>query len=113
MLAAGRTALRGLPRSRSAALALFALRVLAVALFELTEARWLFFAVGPNVFENFYLFVAGMLAINAAYRITSRVHLAAIIVFVGAPKVLQEYVMHYREAQTHDFVTEKIFRLPW
>ncbi|MEX0783116.1 MAG: hypothetical protein WD557_10730 [Dehalococcoidia bacterium] len=99
--------------ARVAALVLFGLRVFAVLLFELTEARWLFFAVGPNIFENFYLFVAGMLTINAAYRIPSKGHLAAIIVFVGAPKVLQEYAMHYREAQTHDFVTEKIFRLPW
>jgi hypothetical protein len=103
----------GDPLARLTALILFGLRVLAVGLFELTEARWLFFAVGPNIFENFYLFVAGMLAINATYRIPSRVDLAAIIVFVGAPKVLQEYVMHYREAQTHNFVTEKIFRFPW
>ena len=99
--------------ARVTAVVLFGLRLLAVGLFELTEARWLFFAVGPNIFENFYLFVAGMLTINAAYRIPSALHLAAIVAFVGAPKVLQEYVMHYREAQTHDFVTEKLFRLPW
>jgi hypothetical protein len=94
--------------ARVTALLLFALRLLAVGLFELTNERWLFFAVGPNVFENFYLFVAGMLTIDAGYRIRSAGQLAAILLFVGAPKVFQEYVMHYREASTWHFVKENI-----
>ena len=94
--------------ARATALSLFGLRLLAVALFELTNERWLFFAVGPNVFENFYLFIAGMLTIDAAYRIRSPGQLAAILVFVGAPKVFQEYVMHYREASTWNFVKENV-----
>ncbi|MGH2609971.1 MAG: hypothetical protein ACRDHF_12905 [Tepidiformaceae bacterium] len=96
--------------ARVTALVLFGLRLVAVILFEITDERWLFFAVGPNVFENFFLFVAGMLTIDRHWRIPSGAHLAAIVVFVGAPKVLQEYVMHYREAQTWDFVRENILR---
>jgi hypothetical protein len=96
------------PWARITALVLFGLRLLAVGLFELTNERWLFFAVGPNVFENFYLFVAGMLTIDAAYRIRSAPQLVAILLFVGLPKVFQEYVMHYREAATWHFVKENI-----
>jgi hypothetical protein len=51
-----------------------------------------------------------MLTIDARWRIPSPLHLAGIVAFVGAPKILQEYVMHYREAQTWEFVKEDIFR---
>lgn len=94
--------------ARTTALVLFALRLLAVVLFEVTDQRWLFFAIGPNVFENFYLFIAGMLTIDRTYRIGSAGQLIAILLFVGVPKVLQEYVMHYREAATWHFVKENI-----
>jgi hypothetical protein len=93
--------------ARNTALVLFGLRLLAVVVFEVTETRSLFL-IGPNIFENFFLFVAGMLTIDARWRIPSLLHLAGIVVFVGAPKVLQEYVMHYREAQTWDFVRDNI-----
>ena len=68
------------------ALVFFALRLVAVGLFEITNDRWLFFVVGPNIFENFYLFIAGMLTIDAAYRIRSMPHLVAIVLFVGVPR---------------------------
>jgi hypothetical protein len=93
--------------ARVTALVLFGLRLLAVALFEITDERWLFF-IGPNIFENFFLFIAGMLVLDPAFRVRSRVMLAAIVLFVGAPKMLQEYVMHYREAQTFEFVKDNI-----
>jgi hypothetical protein len=35
------------------------------------------------------------------------------LVLVGAPKLLQEYVMHYRRAQTWHFVTRRILTPPW
>jgi hypothetical protein len=95
--------------ARSTALVLFGLRLLAVVLFEITGSRGLFL-IGPNIFENFYLFIAGMQSIDARYRVASPVHLAVIVLFVGIPKVVQEYVMHYREAQTWDFVKENILQ---
>ena len=95
--------------ARNTALVLFGLRLLAVVLFEITDSRGLFL-IGPNVFENFYLFVAGMKTIDAGYRVDNRLQLAAIVLFVGIPKILQEYVMHYREAATWEFVKEKILQ---
>lgn len=95
--------------ARWTAVVLFAVRAIAVVVFEINDARWLFF-IGPNIFENFYLFVAGMLTIDGAWRIRSRLQLAAIVLFVGVPKLLQEYVMHYREAATWEFVKEHILQ---
>ena len=95
--------------ARNAGLVLFALRLLAVVLFEVTGSRGLFL-LGPNIFENFYLFVAGLRTIDPAYRIQSKAQLCVMVLFVGAPKVLQEYVMHYREAATWEFVRENILR---
>lgn len=88
-------------------LALFALRAGGVAFFELTDVRQTFLFT-PNIVENFYLFVAGMRSIDPTFRIPNWRWLAIIIVTVGAPKLLQEYVMHYRQAQTWHFVKENI-----
>jgi hypothetical protein len=95
------------PLARWTAIGLFALRASGVLFFELTEFRGTFL-FAPNVFENFYLFVAGMRSIDPAYRIPSARWLAVIVVAVGAPKLLQEYVMHYREAATWHVVKENI-----
>jgi hypothetical protein len=51
-------------------------------------------------------FVAGRLEIDARYRIKDACRLALILLFVGAPKLLQEYVMHYRESQTWHFILQ-------
>lgn len=90
-----------------AMLALFALRAGGVAFFELTDVRQTFLFT-PNVVENFYLFVAGMRSIDPTFRVPNWRWLAVIIIAVGAPKLLQEYVMHYRQAQTWHFVKENI-----
>jgi len=95
------------PLARWTAIALFGLRASGVVFFELTEFRGTFL-FAPNVFENFYLVVAGMRSIDPAWRIPSRAWLAVMVVAVGAPKLLQEYVMHYREAATWHFVKENI-----
>lgn len=87
--------------------ALFALRASGVAFFEITGVRQTFFLT-PNIVENFYVFVAGMRSIDPAFRIPNWRWLTVIIVAVGAPKLLQEYVMHYREAHTWHFVKENI-----
>ena len=99
------------PLARPAAMALFLARLTAAVAFEVTHVRALFL-VGANVFENFYVYTAGRLEIDPAYRIKDRAQLALILVLVGAPKLLQEYVMHYREAQTWRFVTRRILT-PW
>src|SRR5262249_48908589 len=97
--------------ARRTALTLYWLRLGAAILFELTQFRQLFF-IGANIFENFYIFVAGRLEIDAKYCIKDARRLALILLFVGAPKLLQEYVMHYRESQTWHFVRDHILQ-PW
>jgi hypothetical protein len=97
--------------ARSAASALFTVRLIAAVAFEITGMRPLFL-VGANVFENFYLYIAGRREIDASYRVTTRRNLLFIIALVAMPKLMQEYVMHFREAQTWHFVTRHIL-MPW
>jgi len=97
------------PLARWTAVALFALRAGAAVLFEITDERSLFL-FGANVFENFYLFIAGMLVLDPGWRVRSWQRLVLILGAVAAPKLLQEYVMHYREAQTWHFVKEDVLR---
>lgn len=96
------------PWARWTALALFGLRLLAAAIYEIWGIRGVFFYLGPNVFENFYLWVAGLLEINPKYRIGGPRKLALILLAVGLPKLLQEYVMHYLDSQTWRFVKRNI-----
>jgi hypothetical protein len=96
------------PLAKWTALVLFSLRVIAVALYELFDLRGVMFYLGPNIFENFYLWVAGFLTVDASYRIRTRKRLVLILLFVGVPKLLQEYVMHYLDSQTWHFVKRYI-----
>lgn len=96
------------PLAKWTALVLYGLRLSAAVLFEITGMRGLFFYLGPNVFENFYLWVAGFRTIDSAYRIGSPRNLVLILLVVGPPKVLQEYVMHYMDSQTWHFVKRNI-----
>jgi hypothetical protein len=96
------------PLARWAALVLFGLRLIAVLLYELFDIRGVLFYLGPNIFENFYLWVAGFLTIDPKYRIGSARNLVLILLVVGIPKLLQEYVMHYMDSQTWHFVKRNI-----
>ena len=95
--------------ARRTGLALYLLRLTGVILFEITQVRQLFF-IGANIFENFYIYVAGRLEMDRSYRIKDVRRLVLILLFVGVPKLLQEYVMHYRESQTWRFVRTHILR---
>lgn len=93
--------------ARWTALALFVWRAGGVVFFEITAARATLL-VTPNIFENFFLFVAGLRTAEPNWRFRSPVQLAAVVFVVGAPKLLQEYAMHYREFQTWRFVRDEI-----
>lgn len=95
--------------ARRTALSLFALRFTGVALHEITDIR-AFFLVGANIFENFYIYVAGRQELDRGYRIQSIRRLILILLFVAVPKLLQEYVMHYHESQTWRFVRTNILQ---
>ncbi len=90
---------------------LFGLRLCGVVAFELTGLRPLIL-FSPNVFENYYLVLAGLRSVRPGYRLGGWREAALWLLVVAPPKLLQEYVMHYREAQTWRFVRDEIFT-PW
>ena len=69
-----------------------------------------FFLLGANIFETFYIYVAGRRELDRDYRIKNVRRLLLILLFAAVPKLLQEYVMHYRESQTWRFVRTHILR---
>ena len=78
---------------RTVGSALFAVRVLGVALFEATGQRALLL-VFPNLFEFFFLFVAAQRLVAPAKPIAPRT-LALWMGLLLVPKLGQEYVLHY------------------
>ncbi len=84
--------------ARLTALGLFGYRIIGVALFELTEQRIFLFAF-PNLFENWWLYVVAADRFWPRLRPASwrgvSVALAALLI----PKMGQEYLLHYTEAQ--------------
>ena len=74
---------------------LFAYRLTGVALFEVTNIR-LFLFFFPALFENFFLFYAALLRFFPEYDLTPR-RLAFWLVILLVPKMVQEYVLHYKQ----------------
>jgi hypothetical protein len=81
---------RGVPRT--VAVVLFAYRLVGFGVFELTEARWVLF-VFPNVFEFWFLFVAGSMRWWSGFAYTGRNTAVALVVLAGL-KLAHEYVVH-------------------
>ena len=74
---------------------LFAYRLTGVALFEVTNIR-LFLFFFPALFENFFLFYAALLRFFPEYDLTPR-RLAFWLAILLVPKMVQEYVLHYKQ----------------
>lgn len=80
---------------RDIGMALFLWRFAGVLFFEASGIRKvLFFA--PNIFENFYL-VAQLIKTSAQRMPISLKYALPILLIIALPKVVQEYVMHYKE----------------
>lgn len=77
---------------RNVAVGLFAFRMIGAAVFELASSRWilLFF---PNVFEFWFVFVAGRDALKPGYILTGQRVLGWLAVLT-ALKLGQEWVLH-------------------
>lgn len=90
-------------------LLLFAWRAAGALVFAGTGSRqaMLFF---PNVFENFYLLVAGLRQFAPAFRLDSGRKLAVALLIAAIPKIAQEYIMHFLEFPTWHFIKTTIFR---
>ena len=95
------------PYARNPAIALFAYRACGVLLFEITKQRIMLFAF-PNLFENWWIFCV------AASRYWPRLYprsvqaVAVALVVLLVPKVAQEYVLHYSEAQPWDWIKHNV-----
>ena len=74
---------------------LFAYRLTGVVLFEVTNIR-LFLFFFPALFENFFLFYAALLRFFPEYDLTPR-RLGYWLAILLVPKMVQEYVLHYKQ----------------
>lgn len=92
---------------RMASIALFAYRLVGVVLFELFGARWLLFLF-PNLFENWFLFVAGRDRFFPAYRLHTVRRVVAWLLVLYVPKIGQEYLLHVAEAQPWGWFKENV-----
>jgi len=103
--------LRWEPVARSISVGLFVYRLVGFVAFEATQVRVLLL-VFPNVFENFY--VAHLLLRRFAPRLElTPPRLALLLAVVLIPKLAQEYLLHYREAQPWDWIKREVLRDSW
>jgi len=103
--------LRWEPIARWTSVALFAYRAVGVVAFEATQTRALLL-VFPNLFENFYVFYLVMRRVAPAYVLTPR-NLAMWLMLLLIPKLAQEYLLHYAEAQPWDWIKRNVLRDAW
>lgn len=85
---------RWLDLPRWTATVLFGYRLVGVVIFEVTDVRAVLFFF-PALFENFFLFYAAVLRFFPDYVLTRR-RLALWLAVLLAPKLVQEYVIHYQ-----------------
>jgi hypothetical protein len=95
------------PWMRIPAIVLFVHRAIGVVAFEITGIRWLLL-VFPNMFENWWLYcviVAGFAPrVSPRSWATMLVPMTALLI----PKLGQEYLLHYQEAQPWDWIKRNI-----
>ena len=87
---------------------LFFWRLLGVLTFELTGSRQMIF-FAPNVFENFYLLVAGAKTVAPRLRLDSWKGITILLAVAAIPKIAQEYIMHFTEFPTWIFLKRHLF----
>jgi hypothetical protein len=72
--------------------ALYGYRMAGFIVFEIVEERWLLL-VYPNLFEFWFVFVAGVLHFGVNFRYTAR-NVALVLAGLLALKMFQEYALH-------------------
>ena len=95
--------------TRRTATILFAWRIAGTIVFELTHVRQVIF-FAPNIFENFYLLVAGARQFVPRFRLDSSPKLVLFLLIAGIPKIIQEYIMHFLEFSTWAFIKHTVLR---
>jgi hypothetical protein len=89
--------------------ALFLYRLLGVLLFELT-ARRVTLLIFPNLFENWWLYCAISLSVWPAIAPRSFRTSIIVLLMLLLPKMGQEYLLHYAEAQPWDWIKRNFLR---
>lgn len=95
--------------AKGPAVFLYVYRVIGVVLFELTGARWLLL-VFPNMFENWWLYCLVVARFFPSIYPRSPKTVAIPMVALLIPKLAQEYLLHYAEAQPWDWIKRNILR---
>ena len=103
--------LRWEPLARWTSVALFAYRAVGFVVFEATQVR-VFLLVFPNVFENFYIAYLVLRRLVPAYALTPP-RLAGLLLLALVPKLAQEYLLHFAEAQPWDWTKRHVLRDVW
>jgi len=92
---------------RLIALWLFAIRLVGVIVFEVTDWRPVLFIL-PNLFENWFLFVLIVWRFFPGLNLnTWRTSLIWLVVLY-IPKVFQEYLLHIAEAQPWSWIKDRL-----
>lgn len=86
---------------------LFGLRVVGVALSELSDWRPLLFLF-PNLFENWFLFVLVIWRFFPHVRLDSWSRCLAWLALLYVPKLGQEYLLHVAEAQPWSWIKDRL-----
>jgi hypothetical protein len=93
---------------RLPALALFGFRIIGVLLFELTERRIVLFLF-PNMFENWWLYVVAVRRWKPSWTPHSVRGVAIPMAILLVPKMAQEYLLHFAEAQPWDWFKKTVY----
>ena len=95
------------PWARWPALVMFPYRMLGVLLFEITDRR-IFLFVFPNIFENWWIYCLAVARMAPQWTPRSIGTVVVPFLVLLAPKMGQEYLLHYTEAQPWDWTKEHI-----
>lgn len=93
---------------RLPALVLFAFRLIGVGLFELTQERIVLFLF-PNMFENWWLYVVAVRRWRPQWTPNSWRGVAIPMFIMLVPKMAQEYLLHFAEAQPWNWFKENFW----
>jgi hypothetical protein len=92
---------------RKIAVGLFVLRLGGLIAFETTGNR-AFFVMAPNVFENFYVLWLLVQRFGRKAAVTPA-RIVLLLVIAAVPKMAQEYIMHYQQFPTWEYLRSKLF----
>lgn len=98
------------PWAKWTAAALFAFRIVGVAAFEVTQARIALF-IFPNMFENWWLYCAFVFQYREQWSPRSWTTTLVPLGILLVPKMGQEWLLHYSEAQPWSWTKEHILRV--